>query len=109
MKQKEKQDIEDLLSAESTKEDSVNRELLTIDDVNLPAKSELTEAQVLGITKVQCFADWFKINKADDFIKHFLRFQISKKRAGRKEFLSSLQSNLNEKIKGNGMFQSLMR
>ena len=56
MKQIEKDTIEDLLDSAEIKEESPSKELLTVDLKNLPAKSELTEDQVVGFTKLACFA-----------------------------------------------------
>lgn len=109
MKQKNDESIDDILGSEELKEESASKELLTIDTKNLPAKSELSEEQVTGVTKLMCLADWFDLSKARDFAQHFLKFQISKKRAGRKEFLDSLKANLDNEKNKNPLLGNLLR
>jgi len=109
MKQIEKDTIEDLLDSAEIKEESASKELLTVDLKNLPAKSELSEDQVVGFSKLSCFAKWFDIPEASLFEEKFLQFQISKKRAGRKEFLDSLKSNLTEQQKRGNPFAGIFK
>lgn len=78
------------------------KELFDSEDIDV--KTELKPEQVMIISKIRFLSRHLKnkynVDKLDELVDDFLRLQVSKDRASRKEFVSAFQSRNDERMGG---------
>lgn len=71
---------------------------------NIEKKTDLSNNQVLAMTKARIFADRYDNDIIKDFIQAYSTFAVSKERKGRTEFVESYKAKILEPLGLGGGF-----
>jgi len=101
-------DLKSLVTMGEEKEETINAMSVLLDSTDINLKTELSDKEILEISKLEVLGDRINSGVLNDFLLKFKELRVSKNRQGRKEFIMANDDDGNKDGLMKTFFNDLM-